>query len=63
MDPTANLRRLREVAAKILRMVDGPFLETTPLTQPAAELAELTEALDQWIVRGGFLPEQWKRKA
>lgn len=48
MDPNATLRRLRELCA-----LDNCHLF-------AVEIADLFEALDEWISKGGFLPEDWK---
>ena len=49
MDPNATLARIREL--------------TDPGTvighDEGAELAELVEALDRWLTRGGPLPEAW----
>ena len=47
MDPNATLRAIRvHLAAE----------EPEP-----GSLAELVEALDEWITRGGFLPSDWHR--
>lgn len=47
MDPNETLRRLRELCA----------LDNCRLF--AEEIADLFEALDQWLSKGGFLPEPW----
>lgn len=54
MDPTENLKRQRALARQILDQGDSkdPGL--------VYELAELVEALDEWICAGGFLPGSWK---
>lgn len=62
MDPDANLK---EQLSLIRRFLD---LEVNKLTGPemgslvydACRLAELVEALDGWITRGGFVPERWQ---
>jgi hypothetical protein len=54
MDPDANLKEQREI---VRRMLDG-----TPRRSDGLRLAELVEALDCWIVTGGFLPKAWARK-
>jgi hypothetical protein len=57
MDPTQNLKEIRELC--------GAF-ERTPQecsANDAVRLAELVDALDDWICRGGFLPRQWQQKA
>lgn len=53
MDPTANLEEQRQIIWRV--MVNNIWKPGD-----ADRLAELSEALDQWISRGGFLPGQWK---
>lgn len=48
MDPNETLRRLRELCA-----LDNCHLFST-------EIADLFEALDDWITNGGFLPTEWE---
>lgn len=55
MDPNVNLEELRELAEEML--VSGCNPEHTNATR----LAELVIALDEWIVKGGFLPKEWQR--
>ena len=55
MDPDTNLKEQLELANRILAcgahdMVDGEL----------ERLAELVEALDEWIRSGGFLPDAWQ---
>ncbi len=59
MDPDANLTELRETAARILADA-GSTTHYQPYTD-SERLAELVQALDTWIVSGGFLPADWKR--
>jgi hypothetical protein len=54
MDPEANLKDQRRLAERIL---NGDGSESD-----AYRLAELVEALDEWIAKGGFLPARWKRQ-
>ncbi len=54
MDPNANLREQRRIAAKIL--ADELVSESEVF-----RLAELIEALDQWLRRRGALPADWQR--
>lgn len=57
MDPTETVKRMKELAARILNhtsMTKGNGLQCD-----AEELAELTEALDEWLVKYGSIPEQW----
>jgi hypothetical protein len=67
MDPNANLREQRELAKEILHIQDncsafGEFTynQEQDLIQHAQRLAELVEALDGWIKKGGFLPDNWQ---
>lgn len=57
MDPNANLKAQREIVKKLL---DGNT-EQSLFIHYAVQLAELVQALDQWMSRGGFLPEAWAR--
>lgn len=54
MDPNETLKRLRKLAKRIGSMAE-------PYDDDALELAELVDALDQWITNGGFLPRDWKK--
>ncbi|MDP8971195.1 MAG: hypothetical protein M3N52_12020 [Actinomycetota bacterium] len=57
MDPNEALTRARAHADAILNDEHA---------DPAAEcepLAEAFQALDEWLGRGGFLPEAWARQA
>lgn len=54
MDPNANLTKLRRLAQDLLEC-DGDAPEE------AVELAERAQALDEWLYRGGFLPQRWER--
>ena len=55
MDPDANLAEQLELANRILACGAGE-MEDGELER----LAELVEALDEWIKSGGFLPEAWQ---
>lgn len=68
MDPEANLRAQRDVAAAVMKLWDsagddGSFTaaQTAALVHHAYRLAELVQALDGWILGGGFLPAPWKQ--
>ena len=57
MDPNETLRRLRELSA-------------TPINNNMKEFGELIdnlvfnfEALDEWLSKGGFLPNEWAHGA
>ena len=52
MDPNANLREQLTIAKFILS-------DKEEQTYGVVRLAELIIALDEWITKGGFLPERW----
>lgn len=56
MDPTAALAEMRTLSA---RMLDDESDHVD--TGDAVRLAELVQALDQWIGVGGFLPVDWTK--
>jgi len=65
MDPNANLSEQRRLAAQFLAIMDDYDEATGEPTRAIREadvfrLAELVEALDEWIARGGFLPTAWQ---
>lgn len=53
MDPTETLTRIRQTLVEVF---DGDDVEALRTLQ---DLADLIEALDQWIMAGGFLPVPW----
>lgn len=54
MDPNANLEELRGLYRTILDNGQDTFDDAT-------RLAELVEALDGWLSKGGFLPSEWAK--
>lgn len=68
MDPDANLREQRELARAIIERFDrvdehtGRYsdLDMEGQISDAERLAELIQALDEWITKGGFLPKDWR---
>ena len=54
MDPTANLEEQREITARMLDE-ESEHIDTGD----AVRLAELVQALDEWIIGHGFLPQEW----
>jgi len=52
MDPNATLKEARAYANLIFEGTDDCN---------AANLAELFKALDEWIMKGGFLPDAWAK--
>ena len=57
MDHEACLSELRDLAAAQLDPESNPEL---PEPDPD-RMAELVQALDEWLAKGGFLPADWKR--
>jgi len=56
MDPNANLAEQRRIVARMLDE-ESEHIDTGD----AVRLAELAQALDEWISKGGFLPDAWRR--
>ncbi len=52
MDPNVNREEQRAITKRLL---DG-----TDRHDDAERLANLSEALDEWLTGGGFLPDDWK---
>lgn len=64
MDPNANLAEQLRLTAEIEDLLDPAsetYGDTPTLEATAARLVELVEALNGWIVGGGFLPKAWGR--
>ena len=67
MDPNETLRKIREAARDVRLALDSYANDTDPLTRAFAlaassdSLADATEALDEWLSKGGFLPSAWQR--
>jgi len=57
MDPDANLEEQLLLAARINRHRDN---EKIPNEHDVWRLAELVEALNEWIRKGGALPTAWR---
>lgn len=61
MDPNATLADLRALVAEVIAREDkGVFL---PKRQHAVDMAQLVDSLDEWLTRGGFLPNAWQPNA
>lgn len=58
MDPDANLGELLALARGL---VDLDPSDATEYVGEVNRLSELVLALDEWIVKGGFLPARWGR--
>lgn len=68
MDPNANLTEMRKLAAKLVEacVPGAAFSDSThgpndllSFETDVNRLAELVEALDEWLTQGGFLPHAW----
>lgn len=59
MDPNANLKEQLE---QVQLLLYGKALSADDYVEVAGRLAELVEALDEWLSKGGFLPGRWERK-
>lgn len=55
MDPDINLEEQREIANLCL----NEDLYESEITSNFTRLAKLVIALDEWITKGGALPEEW----
>lgn len=56
MDPDANLEEQLRLVARINGYRDQ---DEIPEEDDVWRLAELVEALNEWILRGGALPTKW----
>lgn len=60
MDPTSNLEEQRRIAARLIACCDAQHgLERCDCPRDGVRLAELVQALDEWITGRGFLPAPW----
>lgn len=58
MDPNENLKEQRRISRLLLGRT---YLTQSEIDGYAQELAELVEALDEWMSKGGFPPDAWKK--
>jgi len=59
MDPNETLRRMQEMAERVVRAADvGSDVDE----DDACDLADAVQALDGWLSKGGFLPDAWRAK-
>lgn len=56
MDPNATLKEILEIAERMISVDDRDAGE---LIEDSLQLVELVMALDEWMTKGGFLPEKW----
>lgn len=59
MDPNTNLNEQRQLVKNIKAMIVDGRQTSVEYQEDTARLAELVQALDQWLVQGGFLPATW----
>jgi hypothetical protein len=57
MDPNANLKEQRHLVSEI----QNPRTSAKQRKEHTYRLAELSEAMDEWLSNGGFLPKAWSR--
>jgi hypothetical protein len=57
MDPDANLEEQR----RIVEALKGIDLSADDEMNEAERLVVLVESLDEWLSKGGFLPQAWQR--
>lgn len=57
MDPNAALKEMREIASTNLDLWND-----NEIVVKFVQLVELFEGLDQWLSKGGHLPDDWARK-
>ena len=58
MDPNATLAEIRQILTAITR-APGPVVARE--AQLGSQLAERVNELDDWISRGGALPDAWAK--
>jgi hypothetical protein len=56
MDPNAALKNIREAVGELRNQDDDGVLDGT---SQVGFLLESVEALDEWLTKGGFLPDAW----
>lgn len=73
MDPEANLKEQLDICQRMKKRTDefnqdenqwgsGDVMDwQKEQADDGARLAELVEALNEWITRGGFLPPSWRK--
>lgn len=57
MDPNDNLYKMQN----LVRDIQEGKMNEAALADAAERLAELVGAMDEWLTRGGFLPDRWRR--
>lgn len=57
MDPNEALRRIRGV---VQRIGDDASARTLDAFSELEEITDAAQALDEWLSKGGFLPDGWR---
>ena len=57
MDPNAALATIRECVGELRSQDDDGILDSGSQT---GALLEAIESLDEWLCRGGMLPDAWR---
>lgn len=63
MDPEANLREQRRLTRRLLAEFDASVVDAAewhPAPDDVYRLAELADAMDTWLSRGGASPHAWR---
>jgi hypothetical protein len=65
MDPDENLRDQREITTRLIADLDGrgAYASAEDWLADVERLAELSQAMDGWLSRGGALPADWPSQA
>lgn len=56
MDPDTTLSIIRE----LVQSLDPKYLDYSD-GEDVAQLIKAIDSLDEWIIKGGFLPQAWER--
>lgn len=56
MDPNETLNQIRALVARIEAVREDEYLD---LVELGRDLAESANALDEWLSKGGYVPDDW----
>jgi hypothetical protein len=66
MDPNATLAAIRRLSKMLIRQAEENRVNYAPaqddLLDTASTLAENCQNLDEWLMKGGFLPSDWQKE-
>lgn len=60
MDPNRTLLELRAAIKRVLESDPQDQEDYEQFEEDASQLANAADDLDNWLSRGGFLPDAWK---